>query len=278
MAHVRPLFRSQLLAVDRVHHRIPGSPARRGEDDRSDRYGINFVDCGVFAIDLGKRRWTIGPDQIFVTVPGMEYRCCQLDVLEGRPPGVCLDVCFSDIAREEHACAALRSHVPAAPLTNRRAYLRRRLTAYLDAGRDTLAVESIAGELLQETLRSDRLRRRLSRPSQLDAYARRVDRAREILDTDCASEHSLVGLARTTGMSPYHFARTFTELVGVPPHRYLVRRRLAMAAARLREGASATETCYAVGFGDLSHFTHAFRRVFGTTPGRFARQGSRHGA
>jgi len=60
----------------------------------------------------------------------------------------------------------------------------------------------------------------------------------------------------------------FTELEGQPPHRYLIDVRLEHAAARLREGAGVTDTCFAVGFGSLSHFVTTFRRRYGATPSR----------
>jgi AraC-like DNA-binding protein len=45
--------------------------------------------------------------------------------------------------------------------------------------------------------------------------------------------------------------------------------RLARAAARLRDGAGVTDTCFAVGFGSLSHFVTTFRRRYGVRPSDF---------
>ena len=132
-----------------------------------------------------------------------------------------------------------------------------------------MSVESIAGELLDALLESTD--RPLYRPAQLAWYARRVDDARQRLDEDFSSRHSLSALAHDAGMSPFHFARVFRELSGLPPHRYLVRRRMTAAAQLVRDGASVTDTCYAVGFQSLSHFVHTFRRTFGVAPSRFVR-------
>src|SRR5204863_5822582 len=133
-------------------------------------------------------------------------------------------------------------------LNNRRAYLHRRLSAAVDLSADPLTIELIAGELFHNTVADTAPIGRLYRPSQLDWYARRVDAARQTLEHDYAGEHSLAALARRAAMSPFHFARVFRDLTGVPPHRYLVKIRLTAAAARLREGASVTDTCFAVGF------------------------------
>jgi AraC-like DNA-binding protein len=106
----------------------------------------------------------------------------------------------------------------------------------------------------------------LFRADLLSWYAARVDRARSLMDAHFHQPLSLTRLSRDVGMSPFHFARVFRELAGVPPHRYLTAVRLTHAARQLREGASVTDTCLAVGFGSLSHFVTAFRRRYGASP------------
>ena len=69
-------------------------------------------------------------------------------------------------------------------------------------------------------------------------------------------------------MSPFAFARVFRELVGLPPHRYLLRRRLERARILLQSGMSVTDTCYEVGFHNPAHFTRSYRRHFGHLPSR----------
>src|SRR5205814_5351823 len=113
-------------------------------------------------------------------------------------------------------------------------------------------------ELLHAAVAADGRHRFKS--SQVSWYAPRVDAARQLLDDDYESRHTLTALAEGAGMSPFHFARVFCELAGAPPRRYLVRRRLHAAADRVRAGDSVTNACYAVGFSSLSHVRHAFRR------------------
>jgi AraC-like DNA-binding protein len=251
---VRQLFQSSLLVVERIEHaRDPP-----GDEYRADRYALNFVDRGTFAVRTRGRNWTIGRREIFVTIPGMDYRCRETD-RGASPPGVCLDVCFADASAER-----LAARVPAIAVGNRRGYLRRRLSAHLETGSDPLAIDLIAGELLESTAVDGG--GRAYRAGQLAWYAKRVDRARQAMDDDCASAHSLARLARMAGMSPYHFARVFRELVGLPPHRYLVHRRLETAASRLRNGESVTAACYGAGFGGLSHFITTFRAAYGAPP------------
>jgi AraC-like DNA-binding protein len=93
-----------------------------------------------------------------------------------------------------------------------------------------------------------------------------------------AHSHRQIGLedaADQAGISPFHFLRLFSEVVGVTPHQYLVRSRLRHAARRLAEDDSPiTDIAYDVGFNDLSNFVRTFHRAAGASPLRF-RQASR---
>ena len=264
MIRVQPLFDSPLVRIERCDH--PADvPHVDPDEERSTHYTINFVERGVFSVTAAARTWNVRADDLFVTVPGFVYRCDH----HGDPTDVCLSVCFgSDAHRGEWDAGALRRHAPVVTATNRRVYLRRRLAQRLDDSADHLTIESIAGEMLYAST-DGASSPRLYSDAQLTWYARRVDAARERLDADYGSPHSLSTLARDAGMSVFHFARVFRELAGVPPHRYLVTVRLRAAAERLRAGDSVTETCFAVGFNSLGHFIEMFSRAYGVTPSRY---------
>jgi transcriptional regulator of acetoin/glycerol metabolism len=77
----------------------------------------------------------------------------------------------------------------------------------------------------------------------------------------------LDGLAALTGLSTDHFARAFHQSVGVPPHSYLLRRRLEHVEHMLREThAPLSEIALATGFSDQSHLARHFRRWAGMSP------------
>jgi transcriptional regulator GlxA family with amidase domain len=97
-------------------------------------------------------------------------------------------------------------------------------------------------------------------------YAERVNAAREMLETEFDREHSVSALARSVGMSMFHFTRVFAELVGRPPHRYLTDVRLSAARTMLEDGRAVTDTCFACGFNNLSHFSRSFTARFGLAP------------
>jgi AraC family transcriptional regulator len=87
----------------------------------------------------------------------------------------------------------------------------------------------------------------------------------------------LAELGALVHMSPYHFARLFKLSLGVPPHRFVVRRRIDEAAALLvSPELSIAAISRTVGFRTTSHFTTTFRRLTGLTPSAY-RTGRRTG-
>ena len=88
-----------------------------------------------------------------------------------------------------------------------------------------------------------------------------------------ASSRSIWRMPPTqAGISPFHFLRLFSDVLGVTPHQYLVRSRLRHAARRLADDDSPiTDIAYDVGFGDLSNFVRTFHRAAGASPRGSAR-------
>ena len=80
-------------------------------------------------------------------------------------------------------------------------------------------------------------------------------------ESDSTEPQSLADLARSAGLSPYHFLRTFKRVTGVTPHQWLLRARLREAARRLSASReSVTDIALDVGFEDLSNFMRSFQR------------------
>jgi AraC-like DNA-binding protein len=97
--------------------------------------------------------------------------------------------------------------------------------------------------------------------------AARIARVLRRLEAQGADRHALSDLARTAGLSPYHFLRVFKGVTGVTPHQWLLRARLREAARRLvTSRAPVTEIALDVGFDDLSNFIRTFRAEFGVPP------------
>jgi AraC family transcriptional regulator len=95
----------------------------------------------------------------------------------------------------------------------------------------------------------------------------RVRRVTEYIEQNLDKELRLAELAALVHMSSYHFARLFKCSTGLPPHRFVVRRRIARASAFLATPEiSIAQIARLVGFRTASHFTTVFRRVRGVTP------------
>jgi AraC family transcriptional regulator len=148
------------------------------------------------------------------------------------------------------------------PLDTRLAARMRELAAREDES--ALRLDCLALELLLD------LRERVPRLRPTRRHADAIEDARRFLDQRFAEPIDLALLARRAHVSPFHFHRLFREQVGVPPHHYLVERRLARAAELLRSGLSVAAAGAAVGYASPNHFATAFRRRFGLAPSKFA--------
>jgi AraC-like DNA-binding protein len=98
----------------------------------------------------------------------------------------------------------------------------------------------------------------------------RLRRVEEFLMAHLADDVGLDTLAAIADLSPKHFARAFRQSTGIPPHRWLIERRIDRAKALLLSAdLSLAEIALACGFADQSHFTAAFRKLAGLTPGGY---------
>ena len=98
-------------------------------------------------------------------------------------------------------------------------------------------------------------------------------RAYDLITANLAGGVSLQELAAECELSVSHFARAFRQTTGLPPHRWLLQRRLEVARNLMREGRhSLADIALASGFASQSHFTYVFKNQVGTTPGAWRRE------
>ncbi len=96
---------------------------------------------------------------------------------------------------------------------------------------------------------------------------RNLLRARDEMDRRYALPLDVPALAAVAGVSAAHFSRTFREVFGETPHRYLQRRRVERAMHLLRATeTSVTDVCFDVGFGSLGTFSRTFKEIVGVSP------------
>jgi transcriptional regulator GlxA family with amidase domain len=97
---------------------------------------------------------------------------------------------------------------------------------------------------------------------------RRLLRAKDRMDAASHEEWPVARLARVSAVSEAHFARSFKEAFGLPPHRYLLTRRIERAQALLRDtDLPIAEIAFGTGWKSLGTFGRTFRDVTGTSPG-----------
>ena len=103
--------------------------------------------------------------------------------------------------------------------------------------------------------------------SQDPALLRRLLRAKDSMDAASEEDWPVERLADVSGISEAHFARSFKEAFGAPPHRYLLTRRIERAKALLRDtDAPIIEIAFQTGWSSLGTFGRVFRVVAGERP------------
>lgn len=97
-------------------------------------------------------------------------------------------------------------------------------------------------------------------------------RAKELLDAHLDGGITLNALAQACGLSTRHFTRAFHQSTGFAPYQWLQYQRIEKAK-RLLEKPTASLSAIALecGYSDQSHFTRAFSRIVGVTPGVWQR-------
>ena len=138
-----------------------------------------------------------------------------------------------------------------------------------DGGR--LAVESLANLLAVHLIRHVLAPRRPQRGRDGTLPRGRLRAVVEYVEGHLDADPSLEQLAAVARLSPYHFARQFKAATGLPPHQYVVTRRVERPSRQLLR--AGTDLSLAggrpdTGFSDQSMFTRHFAPV-GVTPGQF---------
>jgi AraC-like DNA-binding protein len=99
-------------------------------------------------------------------------------------------------------------------------------------------------------------------------------RAALLVEERMGEDMGVRDMADAACYSPFYFSRIFAEGTGHSPYDYLMRRRVASAAARVVSGeGSLTEIALDHGFEVQEGFARAFRRCFGLLPSEARERG-----
>jgi AraC-like DNA-binding protein len=245
---------------------VPGDPPFA---ERYHCHSVSYVRKGSFGCHSRGRFFELVAGSVLVGHPGDEYVCTH--------DHVCGDECLSFFLEPElvEAIGARPEiwQVGAQPPLPELMVLGELAQAAAD-GKSDVSLEEV-GQIF-----ASRFVELVSGRSSKAARATSRDRRRAVeaalwIDAHSEREIDLEGAAGQAGISPFHFLRLFSGVLGVTPHQYLVRSRLRHAARLLAdEERSITDIAYDVGFGDLSNFVRTFHRAAGVPPLKF-RQASR---
>src|SRR5689334_16073060 len=87
------------------------------------------------------------------------------------------------------------------------------------------------------------------------------------MDAASQEEWPIARLASVSGVSAAHFARSFKDAFGLPPHRYLLTRRIERARALLRDtDTPIIDVAFQTGWNSLGTFGRIFRDITGESP------------
>lgn len=243
-----------------------------GDKPFVEQYGchsVSYVRKGSFGCQTRGKSFELVAGSILVGHPGDEYVCTH--------DHVCGDECLSFFLTPELVeTIGDRTEVwriGAAPPLPELMVLGELAQAAAD-GRSDIGLDEV-GQLF-----ASRFAEVMSGQPREAVQAKARDRRRAVeaalwIDAHSHQEIDLEGAAAQADVSPFHFLRLFSSVLGVTPHQYLVRSRLRHAARLLAEDDnSITDIAYDVGFGDLSNFVRTFHRAAGVSPRRF-REASR---
>jgi AraC-like DNA-binding protein len=93
---------------------------------------------------------------------------------------------------------------------------------------------------------------------------------RALIDAGFRDKVTLRQASAAIHAHPAHLVRMFSREFGISPHQYLTGRRVDLARTLLLDGVPPSAAAATVGFFDQSHLNRSFRRLLGTSPGRFA--------
>ena len=261
MAGTTLFKRASLLVVD---YRCQSGPGDTPFPERHQTFSAAYVRRGSFGYRVRGRSFELVAGSVLLGYPGDEYMCTH-DHVAGDE---CLSFHLETEAVEAIGARTAPWRLGAVPPLPELMVLGELAQASAE-GRSDVGLDEV-GLLLAARIAEVACGREL-RPLRVPAR----DRRRAVQAALWIEEHSadpvdLERAAGQVGLSPFHFLRIFSGVLGVTPHQYLVRSRLRRAARLLADGAaSVTDVAFEVGFGDLSNFIRSFHRAARVSPRAF---------
>lgn len=258
------LVRRDAMAV--VDYRCDAAPGERPFAESHRAFTLSYVRKGSFGCENAGRFFELVAGSLLVGHPGDEYMCTHDHVCGDE----CLSFQFTPALVDALGGQRQAWRAGAAPPLPELMVLGELAQAAADGSSDVGLDE--VGLLLAARFLGLVSGEKPRAPAAQPRDRRRAVEAALWIDAQAHEAIDLESAAAEAGLSPFHFLRLFTRVIGVTPHQYLVRARLRRAARLLAEGERPiTDVAYDVGFGDLSNFVRTFHRAARVSPRDFRR-------
>jgi len=267
MAIVKTLLGGSVSAID---YRCTSGPGDAPFVEVHGSYSVSYVRKGSFGYRTRGETFELVAGSILIGHPGDEYTCTHEHVEGDECLSFHLTPAFVDTIEDRAAIWRTGSLPPLPELM-----VLGELAQAAAEGRTDVGLDEVGLALAARFVDVARGRARKATEAPARDRRRAVDAALWI-DAHASEPIDLESAAREAGLSPFHFLRTFSAVLGVTPHQYLVRSRLKRAARLLADGdRPITDVAFDVGFADLSNFVRTFHRVAGVSPRAFRRTARR---
>jgi AraC-like DNA-binding protein len=248
-----------------------GACRHRSAEECADTTHLVFPYRGVYVRHVGRSDAVAEANQVIFFNAGESYRVSH--------PVAGGDACLSISIGEQwlHELAPHDRLRGGGEVAFRRQRLRidpraQALVALLRHGLGRKVAEPLEAEALTLTLIRRSVGERTAHAAGASvARQKLVDRAKLVLSSDPARRWTLAEIAAEVGGSPVYLTQVFQQVEGVPLYRYQLRLRLARALDLLGEYDDLTRLGMDLGFSSHSHFSAAFRQMYGRTPAEFQR-------
>lgn len=256
------LLRSASISV--IDNRCEMGPADVPFLERHDGFSVSYVRKGSFGYRARGRSFELVAGSILVGHPDEEYMCTH-DHVHGDE---CLSFFFAPEVVDTIGGRTEIWRTGGVPPLSELMVLGELAQAAAE-GRSDAGLDEV-GLLFAARFVDVVSGRERGRPEAAARDRRRAVEAALWIDASSHEPIDLESAAAEAGLSPFHFLRLFSSVLGVTPHQYLIRSRLRRAARLLADDArSITDVAFEVGFGDLSNFVRTFHRAAGVSPRTF---------
>jgi AraC family transcriptional regulator len=266
---VQLLLNTQTVTIRDVACR--GECRHKSAEERTLATHLVFPYRGVYVRHLGRNDAVAEANQVLFFNSAESYRVshpvdggdASLDLVISEP--LLRELAPREQARADGALAFRRQRLRIDPRAQA-------LVALLRHSLSRKVAETLEAETLTLTLVRRALGERTSHAAGASLGRQKlVDRAKLVLSADLARRWTLAEIAAEVGVSPVYLTQVFQQVEGMPLYRYQLRLRLARALDLLGQYDDLTALSLDLGFSSHSHFSAAFRQVYGRTPTEFQR-------